>query len=127
VVLGDKELSKELEETYGDIDAVDLYTGIFLEKHLETSPFPLTWIAMGSPFSLRGLLTSPVTSPEFYKPSTFGGEVGFEIVQTATLEKLFCQNIKGECPLVKFRVPTDLAREARRNLERATKSHHDEL
>ena len=112
---------------YGDVNAVDLYMGIFLEKNLETSPFPITLIAMGAAYSIRGLIANPVSSPEYYKPSTFGGDVGFEIARTATLEKLFCQNIKGECPLVKFRVPTDLAREARRNLEQAAKSCHDEL
>ena len=120
-------MAKELEEMYGDVDAVDLYMGIFLEKNLDTAPFPITLLAMGAPYSIRGLLANPISSPEYYKPSTFGGEVGFEIAQTATLEKLFCQNIKGECPLVKFCVPTDLAREARKNLEQAKKPRHDEL
>ena len=120
-------MTKELEEMYGDVDAVDLYMGMFLEKNLDTGPFPITLLAMGAPYSIRGLLANPISSPEYYKPSTFGGEVGFEIAQTASLEKLFCQNIKGECPLVKFRVPTDLAREARKNLEQAKKPRHDEL
>ena len=105
---------------------MDLYVGFFLEKGLSTSPFGITLIAAGAPYSLRGLLSNPVSSPTYWKPSTFGGEVGFNMVKTATLEKLFCQNIKGKCPLVTFTVPTDIAREARKALA-ARKSSHDEL
>ena len=122
--VGDQQLAAELEEVYGDIDAVDLYVGIFLEKAMNNSPFPITLIAQGAPYSIRGLLANPVSSPEFWKPSTFGGNVGFEIAKTASLEKLFCQNIKGKCPLVAFQVPIHLAREARESL---TSKSHDEL
>ena len=52
--------------------------------------------------------------------------MGFNMVKTATLEKLFCQNIAGKCPLVTLRVPTDIARETRKILA-AKKSSHDEL
>ena len=49
----------------------------------------------------------------YWKPSTFGGDVGFEMVKSASLqEKLFCLNIEGECPLVAFRVPAQEARKA---------------
>lgn len=122
----DKKLAAELKEVYGDVDAVDLYVGFFVEKGLSTSPFGITLIAAGAPYSLRGLLSNPVSSAQYWKPSTFGGDVGFDMVKTATLEKLFCQNIKGECPLVTFTVPVDIAREARKVLE-AKKSSHDEL
>lgn len=100
--------------------------GFFIEQGLSTSPFGITLIAAGAPYSLRGLLSNPVSSAEYWKPSTFGGTVGFDMVKTATLEKLFCLNIKGECPLVTFTVPVDLARDARKALA-ARKSSHDEL
>jgi hypothetical protein len=124
--VGDKKLAAELQEAYGDVNAVDLYVGFFLEKGLPTSPFGITLIAAGAPYSLRGLLSNPVSSPTYWKPSTFGGEIGFNMVKTATLEKLFCQNIRGKCPLVTFTVPTDIARETRKVLA-ARKSSHDEL
>lgn len=111
---------------YGDVDAVDLYVGFFIEQGLSTSPFGITLIAAGAPYSLRGLLSNPVSSAEYWKPSTFGGEVGFNMVKTATLEKLFCQNMAGECPLVTFTVPDDIARESRKVLA-SRKSSHDEL
>lgn len=123
---GDKTLAAKMEEVYGDIDAVDLCVGLFLEKGLQNSPFGLTTLAIFTPYSLHTLLSNPVSSPMYWKPSTFGGDVGFNLVQTATLEKLFCQNIAGKCPLVKFRVPTDIAREERKVLA-ARKSSHDEL
>ena len=95
-----------------------------MEKGLSTSPFGITMIATGAPYSLRGLLSNPVSSPSFWKPSTFGGEVGFNMVKTATLEKLFCQNIAGKCPLVTFTLPVEIARETRKTLSARSK---DEL
>ncbi|XP_028414403.1 prostaglandin G/H synthase 2-like isoform X2 [Dendronephthya gigantea] len=41
---GDPEMAAELQETYGDVNAVDLYVGFFLEKSLATSPFGITMI-----------------------------------------------------------------------------------
>ncbi len=95
---------------------MDLYVGFFMEKPIGTSPFGMTMMTFGAPYSLRGLLSNPVSSSSYWKPSTFGGEAGFEIVKTASLEKLFCQNIVGKCPLIAFRVPEDIARETRKNL-----------
>lgn len=120
---GDKSLAAELEELYGDVEAMDFYVGFFVEKRLENSPFGQTLIEIGAPYSLRGLLSHPLSSPQYWKPSTFGGNVGFDIVKGASLEKLFCKNIKGDCPLVSFRVPADIAREARK----AMSAKHDEL
>lgn len=116
MIIDDPKLAAELQEAYGDVDAVDLYLGFFVEKGLSTSPFGITLIAAGAPYSLRGLLSNPVSSAEYWKPSTFGGDIGFEMVKTATLEKLFCQNIAGKCPLVTFTVPEDIARETRKVL-----------
>lgn len=122
---GEKELAAELEKAYGDIDAVDLFLGFFMERRVEGSPFGMTFITTGAPYSFRGIFSNPVSSPEYWKPSTFGGAVGFEMVKTASLEKLFCQNIAGKCPMVAFRVPVDLAREQRKAM--SAKSSHDEL
>uniref|UniRef100_A0A8D2DFH2 Prostaglandin G/H synthase 1 n=1 Tax=Sciurus vulgaris TaxID=55149 RepID=A0A8D2DFH2_SCIVU len=101
---GEKEMAAELEELYGDIDALEFYPGLLLEKCLPNSIFGESMIEIGAPFSLKGLLGNPICSPEYWKPSTFGGEVGFNIVNTATLKKLVCLNTKT-CPYVSFRVP----------------------
>ena len=62
-------------------------------------------IELGGPFSVKGLMSAPICSPRYWKPSTFGGEVGFDLVKTATLEKLFCENIGKDCPKAAFTVP----------------------
>ena len=122
-------MAAELEKVYGDIDAVDLYMGFFVEKRVYGSPFGMTFVTTGAPYSFRGIFSHPISSPEYWKPSTFGGSVGFEMVKSASLEKLFCLNIEGKCPLVAFRVPVELAREARKaiSISRSSKTTHEEL
>uniref|UniRef100_A0A452DMQ7 Prostaglandin G/H synthase 1 n=1 Tax=Capra hircus TaxID=9925 RepID=A0A452DMQ7_CAPHI len=113
---GEKEMAAELEELYGDIDALEFYPGLLLEKCHPNSIFGESMIEMGAPFSLKGLLGNPICSPEYWKASTFGGEVGFNLVKTATLKKLVCLNTKT-CPYVSFHVP-DPRQEDRPGVER---------
>uniref|UniRef100_A0A8D0EK58 Prostaglandin G/H synthase 1 n=1 Tax=Strix occidentalis caurina TaxID=311401 RepID=A0A8D0EK58_STROC len=101
---GEEEKAAELEELYGDIDALEFYPGLLLEKPQPDGIFGESMVEIGAPFSLKGLLGNPICSPEYWKPSTFGGATGFEIVKTASLEKLVCLNVK-KCPYVAFRVP----------------------
>ncbi|XP_045739045.1 prostaglandin G/H synthase 1 isoform X2 [Mirounga angustirostris] len=101
---GEKEIAAELEELYGHIDALEFYPGLLLEKCHPNSIFGESMIEIGAPFSLKGLLGNPICSPEYWKPSTFGGEMGFNMVKTATLKKLVCLNTKT-CPYVSFHVP----------------------
>ncbi|TWW60248.1 Prostaglandin G/H synthase 1 [Takifugu flavidus] len=100
------EIARDLEELYGDIDALEFYPGLILEKTHSNRIFGESMVEMGSPFSLKGLFGNPICSPEYWKPSTFGGETGFNIVKTATLRKLVCLNTKW-CPYVSFNVPRD--------------------
>uniref|UniRef100_A0A8C5NDR5 Prostaglandin G/H synthase 1 n=1 Tax=Gouania willdenowi TaxID=441366 RepID=A0A8C5NDR5_GOUWI len=108
-----REMAQGLEELYGHIDALEFYPGVLLEKTRPKSIFGESMIEMGAPFSLKGLMGNPICSPEYWKPSTFGGETGFNIVKTATLKKLVCLNTKW-CPCVDFHVPQreDLKRRA---------------
>lgn len=98
------EMAKSLEEHYGDIDALEFYPGLMLEKTRSDSIFGESIVEMGAPFSLKGLMGNPLCSPEYWKASTFGGETGFDIVKSATLKKLVCHNTKY-CPYVSFQVP----------------------
>ncbi|KAM8885748.1 prostaglandin G/H synthase 1 isoform 1-T1 [Spinachia spinachia] len=100
----DTEMARGLEELYGDIDALEFYPGILLEKTRPNNLFGESMVEMGAPFSLKGLMGNPICSPEYWKPSTFGGETGFNIVKTSTLKKLVCLNTRW-CPYVDFRVP----------------------
>lgn len=99
-----EEIARELEEFYGDIDAVEFYPGLMLERARPGAIFGESIVEMGAPFSLKGLLGNPICSPEYWKPSTFGGQVGFDMVNSATLKKLVCLNVKT-CPYVAFRIP----------------------
>nr|XP_039274077.1 prostaglandin G/H synthase 2-like [Styela clava] len=103
---GEKEMAAELKELYGDIDALELYLGLMTEKRRKKQLFGETLTEMGSPYSLKGLYGSPLGSPGWWKPVTFGGDVGFNIVKTASLQKLICDNVEG-CPTVAFRVPSN--------------------
>ena len=102
---GENKVSAELRKLYKDIDAVEFITGIYAEKRRAQNLFGSTIVEMGAPYSVKGLMSNPICSPAYWKPSTFGGQAGFDIVNTATMQKLFCGNIPGDCPLVSFRVP----------------------
>lgn len=101
---GEKEMAAELEALYGDIDAMELYPALLVEKPRPDAIFGETMVEMGAPFSLKGLMGNPICSPHYWKPSTFGGEVGFQIVNTASIQSLICNNVKG-CPVTAFNVP----------------------
>lgn len=102
---GENVMAAELQKLYHDIDAVEMYVGMLVEKRRYRGMFGPSITEIGAPFSVKGLMSSYISSPQYWKPSTFGGDVGFNIVKTATLEKLFCQNIQGKCPRVSFKVP----------------------
>ena len=116
-------MAAELRDIYGDVDAVEYFVGLFMEKRRYNSPFGGSIVDIGGCLYVRGLLSHPISSPQYWKPSTFGGEAGFSIVKDATPVTLFCGNIDGECPLVSFSVPSDIARATREALAKS----HDEL
>ena len=67
---------------------------------------PMSTVGIGGPYAVKGMMANPLSSPHYWKPSTFGGDVGFDIVKSATIEKLFCSNMKAEqCKNIRFRVP----------------------
>ena len=100
----DEEIIKTLEEMYGHIDALEFYPGLMLEKTRPGGIFGQSMVEMGAPFSLKGLMGNAICAPHYWKPSTFGGKTGFDIVKSASLEKLVCLNTKS-CPYVAFKVP----------------------
>lgn len=117
-------MAAELEEMYGDIDAVELYPGLLVEKPRPNSIFGETMVEMGAPYSLKGLMGNPICSPEYWKPSTFGGKVGFDIVNSATLQKLVCNNVRGPCPVASFHVPD--VKDTRSVIINSSTSHESE-
>ncbi|XP_030428486.1 prostaglandin G/H synthase 2 [Gopherus evgoodei] len=122
---GEKEMAAELEELYGDIDAMELYPGLLVERPRPGAIFGETMVELGAPFSLKGLMGNAICSPEYWKPSTFGGKVGFEIINTASLQKLICNNVKG-CPITAFHVlNSDATETATINVSSSSSSMED--
>ena len=100
---GEDELSKVLEELYVDIDAVEYYVGLLVEEP-GPSVTGATMVNIGGPWSVKGLLSNPICSPRWWKPSTFGGQVGMDIIKSASLEKLFCKNMKSKCKNINLKL-----------------------
>jgi len=116
------EIAGALEELYGDVDAVEFYPGLMLERTRPGSILGESMAEMGASFSLKGLMGNAICSPDYWKPSTFGGPAGFDIVNGATLERLVCLNART-CPYVSFRVP----RGQQQQQQGTTVTHRPEL
>ncbi|XP_071439267.1 prostaglandin G/H synthase 2-like [Hetaerina americana] len=111
---GEQKLSKDLQLFYGDINAVELFTGIAAEKP-RCSVLSQTQMALGGPYIIKSLLSNPINSRGWWKPSTFGGPIGYDIVKGATIKELICKNRMKSCKgeeLLSFHVPTKKELEA---------------
>nr|ALG96636.1 cyclooxygenase b-like protein [Aspidosiphon laevis] len=101
---GDNEIASELEGLYGDVDGVEFVTGLLVEGHLDGGLVAPTLAEVTGSFIYKTMMSSPLASPLWRRPSTFGGESGLDVIKEATLENLFCQNMK-KCPKISFTVP----------------------
>lgn len=105
---GDADISAELEKLYGHIDALEFYPGMLLEKS-DSSVTPFTMVNMGGPYAVKGMMANPISSPHYWKPSTFGGDIGFNIIKSTTIRQLFCRNMKSEeCGHIGFKIPDNV-------------------
>ena len=64
--------------------------------------------SIAAPSSVFGLYANPISSPQFWKPSTFGGEEIFDRIKTMNIKTLFCDNMEGDCPYIDFKVPSEV-------------------
>ncbi|XP_077968409.1 prostaglandin G/H synthase 2-like [Styela clava] len=105
---GETKFAKVLSDIYGgDIDAVEFYIGIMVEKRYKSKMWGITLNEAISSYSLRSVFSSTIGSPEYWKESTFGGKVGFDLVKTTNMQNLVCRNIQG-CPKIQFQIPEDV-------------------
>lgn len=89
LLTGEKEIAKQREDFYGDVNAVELIVGVMLQKRFRfDSVFSAIALQILSLFSMKGLMGNPICRPKYWKPSTFGGEVGFNIIKTTSLKTL---------------------------------------
>jgi len=90
---GHKEIAELLEKWYGHVDAVEMFVGFFSEPTQELGLTPETITVMGSPFALSGLYTLPYSAPTWWKPSTFGGQLGWNLIKETSFDDFVCRNL----------------------------------
>jgi len=107
-VSDDPEIVKNLKSLYKDPDAIEFFPGLFAEKRREGGLFGETISNRGVPSTFQGVFGHPLLSPKVWKPSTFGGRIGWQLANRAddSLQDLVCRNTKGKCPRAKLKVPT---------------------
>ena len=104
----DEDVAKKAESLYKDIDAVELFPGMMLEKRRDVGLFSMTLTEIGIMCAFQGIFGDPLFSPSWWRPSTFGGQIGWQLVNAkVTLQELICRNVKGRCPTVSFTVPDE--------------------
>ncbi|PSN29289.1 hypothetical protein C0J52_28119 [Blattella germanica] len=68
---------------------------------------------MATSWTMKVLLSHPIGAPGWWKASTFGGEVGMNVIKEASLRSLICNNLKSKCHGidVRYSVPRDILQE----------------
>ncbi|XP_039254186.2 prostaglandin G/H synthase 2-like [Styela clava] len=101
---GETKLAKVLSKFYGgEINAVEYFVGIMVEKRYKAKMWGITLTESIGNYALRSVFSNVIGSPQYWKESTFGGKIGFDMVKTASLKDIACRNIKG-CPEFKFEI-----------------------
>jgi len=107
------EILKHLHEMYQDVDALEFFPGLFIEPRREGGLFGATVSQRGIPSTFQGVFGHPLISPKWFKPSTFGGRVGWELVKhPVDLRELICRNLRpNQCEEehlhLRMKVPLD--------------------
>lgn len=109
----DKTAQAALKKVYKHVDAVEFFTGLFVENRREGGLFGSTVSNRGVPSTFQGVFGHPLFNPKWWKPATYGGKVGWDLVNVDhdTLELLIHRNSKskpnGRLPRGQMRVPFD--------------------
>jgi len=92
---GNWETVKTLKSLYKNVEDVELLTGMLTEKR-KRGILPTVTVMVNS-LIVNSILTNPLASRELWKPVTFGGKLGFNIVRSATIESFVCNNLVNDC------------------------------
>lgn len=104
-VIGDWAVAKELEELYEDVESVELFVGTMCGRRRRRGLFNLLQLELGGASALYALHSNPIISKNWWRPSTFGGQEVFDVVQNSTFQSFICNNINQSCPYFSFIVP----------------------
>jgi hypothetical protein len=106
----DPKTLEALKKLYQHPDAVEMFTGMFIEKRRPGGLFGATITQRGIPSTFQGVFGHPLLSEQYWRPSTYGGEAGWNIVnEPCTLEQLIRRNTpkwngSGDGPSGKMRI-----------------------
>jgi hypothetical protein len=89
------ELANKLISLYGDVDNVELLTGMLTEK--KSDNVVPTFTVMINSFIVNSIITNPLGSKELWNADTFGGEYGFDLVKSANIKTFICNNLIDKC------------------------------
>ncbi|XP_025419562.1 prostaglandin G/H synthase 2-like [Sipha flava] len=89
------ETANKLISLYGDVDNVELLTGMLTEK--KSDNVVPTFTVMINSFIVNSIITNPLGSKELWNADTFGGEYGFDLVKSANIKTLICNNLIDKC------------------------------
>jgi prostaglandin-endoperoxide synthase 2 len=91
-ITGDVETQRELEQLYGSVDKIELYTGLYAEDGRENSALPSLVGRIVGIDAFSQALTNPLLAPSIFNEATFS-PVGWEIVNApVTLSDLVNRN-----------------------------------
>lgn len=85
-------IANKLKLLYKDVENVELITGMVTESK-STGVMSPTTIAVAYNSILNAILKNSLSNKHTWNPVTFGGNVGFDTVRFASIEKLVCNNI----------------------------------
>ncbi|HWT06203.1 MAG TPA: peroxidase family protein [Xanthomonadales bacterium] len=91
-ITGDADTQRELEQLYGSVDNIELYTGLYAEDVRENSALPALVGRIVGIDAFSQALTNPLLAPSIFNEATFS-PVGWEIVNApVTLGDLVNRN-----------------------------------
>lgn len=92
---GDSQTAGELANLYESVEDVELLTGVLTEGTRGGAVPTVT--VMTDSFIVNAILTNDLVSKLSWKPETFGGNIGFDIIKYSNLESLVCSNLEDTC------------------------------
>ncbi|XP_069694755.1 prostaglandin G/H synthase 2-like [Periplaneta americana] len=121
---GNPEAAKILKNLYKDVDAVEFFVGMLVEKK-DSSLVGPTMASLGRAWIIQDIMAHVIGSPSWWKPSTFGGSVGMDIIKQSSLETLICNNMKNGCSgmNISFTVPLHVLKEVLTQFQERNRKH----
>ncbi|XP_025413807.1 prostaglandin G/H synthase 2-like [Sipha flava] len=93
---GNRDTAKALKLLYGSVENVELMAGMLAERKDDVYSVP-TFTVVTKSFIINSILTNPLNSETSWKPETFGGDVGFYLVESANIKNFVCNNLVDKC------------------------------